>query len=74
MLNNLRIALAVAFVALAAVSAVDSASAQDVNPGTPRVVGSAYVNATVYDEDKDGMGDESQDPDLGLPDLEWGGP
>jgi hypothetical protein len=69
MLNKLRIALAATIVAVAAVSAVDSASAQDgnLNPGTPQVVGAAYVNATA-------MGDESQDPDLGLPDLEWGGP
>jgi hypothetical protein len=71
-LHKIRIALAAIIMALTAVSAVDSASAFD--PGTPRVVSSAYVNATAYDEDLDGMGDESQDPDLGLSDLGWGGP
>jgi hypothetical protein len=36
----------------------------NLNPGTPRVVGSAYTNAEP-DDDSDLLGDESQDPDLG---------
>jgi hypothetical protein len=37
----------------------------NLNPGTPRLVGSAYTNAEP-DDDSDLLGDESQDADLGV--------
>jgi hypothetical protein len=50
-----------------------TATAQDtdraLNPGTPQVVGSAYTN--YVDVDRDGLGDESQDPDGGGLGGDW---
>jgi hypothetical protein len=42
---------------------------ENLNPGTPSIVGSAYAN--YVDVDRDGLGDESQDPDGGGLGDEW---